>query len=53
MVGVTPKRRGRPPLDEKDPSVDIHLRVPSKEYDVTYARAQADRGRREATELKL
>ena len=34
---------GRPPLDEDDPSVDVHLRLPSKQYDDTYDRAQKER----------
>jgi hypothetical protein len=32
--------RGRPPLDVEDPSVDIHLRLPSKQYDQIYRSAQ-------------
>lgn len=38
-----PKRPGRPALDADDPCVDVHLRMPSKEYDVTFERAQRDR----------
>jgi len=34
---------GRPPLDDDDPSVDVHLRLPSKQYDDTFARAQRER----------
>jgi hypothetical protein len=30
---------GRPPLDDNDPSVDVHLRMPSKQYDETFQRA--------------
>ena len=28
-----PRRPGRPPLDERDTTVSIHLRVPSKDFD--------------------
>jgi hypothetical protein len=34
------KRPGRPPLDPDDPAVDVHLRLPSKQYDDVYQRAQ-------------
>ena len=32
-----PRRRGRPPVDPDDPSVDVHLMLPSKAYDRAYA----------------
>ena len=32
------RRRGRPPLDPHDPSVDLHFRVPGKQYDAAYSR---------------
>jgi hypothetical protein len=34
---------GRPPLDDDDPSVDVHVRMPSKQYDDTYKRAGQER----------
>lgn len=34
---------GRPPLDDDDPSVDVHLRLPSKQYDDAYDRATRER----------
>ncbi|MEP7304203.1 MAG: hypothetical protein ABJA98_01670 [Acidobacteriota bacterium] len=34
---------GRPPLDDDDPSVDVHLRMPSKQYDDAYKRAGRER----------
>jgi hypothetical protein len=34
---------GRPPLDDDDPSVDMHLRMPSKQYDDAYVRARRER----------
>lgn len=34
---------GRPPLDDADPSVDVHLRMPSKQYDDAYDRARRER----------
>lgn len=36
-------RPGRPPLDDGDPSVDVHLRMPSKQYDDTFKRAGKSR----------
>jgi hypothetical protein len=30
---------GRPPLDDTCASVDVHLRMPSKQYDETFRRA--------------
>ena len=40
---MTPKRRGRPRLEPDDPSVDVHVRLPSKQYDAAYLRAQRER----------
>lgn len=37
------KRPGRRPLDENDPSVDVHLRLPSKQYDAVYEQASRER----------
>jgi len=34
---------GRPPLDDDDESVDVHVRMPSKQYDETYRRARGSR----------
>jgi hypothetical protein len=34
---------GHPPLDDEDPSVPVHVKMPSKQYDDTYARAAAAR----------
>lgn len=40
----TPKRaRGRPPIDRHDPSVSLHFRIPSKQYDLTLKQADAAR----------
>jgi hypothetical protein len=36
-------RRGRPALAPDDPSVSVHLRLPSSQYDELYARARAER----------
>jgi hypothetical protein len=33
-------KRGRPPIANDDPSVGVHLRLPSKQYDSIYERAQ-------------
>lgn len=38
-----PPKPGRPPLDAADPSVNVHVRMPSKVYDAAWAHAQADR----------
>jgi hypothetical protein len=38
-----PKRTGRPPLDETDGSVGVHLRLSSKQFDDACRRAQAER----------
>jgi hypothetical protein len=37
------KPRGRPPLSAKDPSVNVHFRLPSKQYDLS--QKQADQAR--------
>ena len=34
------KREGRPPLDPNDPSVNVHFRLPAKEYDAVLAHAK-------------
>ncbi len=34
---------GHPPLDDTDASVPVHVKMPSKQYDSTYARAQSAR----------
>jgi hypothetical protein len=36
-------RSGRPPLDRRDPSVPICVKVPSRQYDRLYQRAQRAR----------
>jgi len=33
------RRPGRPRLDPADHSVDLHFRIPAKQYDAVYARA--------------
>jgi hypothetical protein len=40
---TTPKRRGRPPLDDDGPSVAVSVRMPSRAYDALYARARRER----------
>jgi hypothetical protein len=35
--------RGRPPLDEDDPSVPVHVKLPSKVFDAMRLRAQQNR----------
>jgi hypothetical protein len=37
------KKRGRPPLDATDPSISVHFRLPTKQYDATAANARASR----------
>jgi hypothetical protein len=37
------RRRGRPPLDDADRSVPVHVKMPSRQYDDLYERAQRDR----------
>lgn len=37
------KPRGRPPLDPADPSIDVHFRLPSKQYDEAFRHAQEAR----------
>jgi hypothetical protein len=36
-------RRGRPPLDDGDPSVKVCVSLPSRQYDDVYERAQRER----------
>lgn len=45
MTDSTPprKRRGRPPLDPDDPSINVHFRLPAKQYDAAFAEAQRER----------
>lgn len=43
LNGAMPDKPGRPPLDSRDPSVSVHLRLPAHEYDRLYARASAAR----------
>lgn len=38
-----PRRRGRPPLAIDDPSVTFTVRVPTTEFDTTWAKARAAR----------
>jgi hypothetical protein len=38
-----PRRPGRPPLDPDDPSVPVHVKLPSKQYDLLYERARQER----------
>lgn len=38
-----PKRNGRPPLDDHDPSVAVTFRLPSRQYDELVHRANRDR----------
>jgi hypothetical protein len=41
-VEVVKRGRGRPPLDPSARSVAIQLRVPARDYDVLYGRAQRE-----------
>jgi hypothetical protein len=34
---------GHPPLDDDDPSVPVHVKMPSKQYDEIYRRARTAR----------
>jgi hypothetical protein len=36
------KPAGRPPLKSGDPSVSVHVRVPSSQYDAVYHRASRE-----------
>ena len=38
-----PDKRGRPPLDDEDPSVSVTLRLPSKHFDHVCTEAQRAR----------
>jgi hypothetical protein len=38
-----PKRPGRPPLDDRHPSVPVCFSLPAPKYDQLYQRAQRDR----------
>jgi hypothetical protein len=37
------RRPGRPPLDDNDESVGVHVRLPSREYDAVYEKARRER----------
>jgi hypothetical protein len=37
------KRPGRPKLQDPDRSVDLHFRLPAKQYDAAYQQARRDR----------
>jgi hypothetical protein len=38
------RRKGRPPLDDTDrTTVDVHVRMPTRQYDAAYQRAMAQR----------
>jgi hypothetical protein len=37
------RSRGRPPLDDDDDSVPVHLTLTATDYDELYRRAQAER----------
>jgi hypothetical protein len=37
------RRPGRPPLDDDDPSTQMSLRLPSKQYDAVYRAAERAR----------
>lgn len=43
MWTLTSKRRGRPPLDDDDESVGVHVQMTSKQYDEVYERARRER----------
>ena len=36
-----PQKPGRPPLDSTSPSVPVHVKLPSREYDAAFLRAAA------------
>jgi hypothetical protein len=38
-----PRKPGRPPLDPNDPSVRVCFRLPGRQYDDLYHRAQRER----------
>ena len=42
-MGNEPRRRGHPRLDPDDESVDIHLKLPSRQYDRLYLKAKEER----------
>ena len=37
------RQPGRPPIDDDDPSVPVNVKMPSKQYDEAFERAQRDR----------
>jgi hypothetical protein len=38
---MSSKPPGRPPLDVRDPSVNVHIRLPTRQYDEAWHRAHA------------
>jgi hypothetical protein len=38
-----PRRTGRPPIADDDPSTSVHVRLPSRQYDEVYRQAQLER----------
>ena len=38
-----PKKPGRKPLDPRDPSVPVCFKIPGRQYDALYQRAQEQR----------
>ena len=36
-----PDKPGRPPVDRTDPSVPVHVKLPSRQYDAVFVRAAA------------
>jgi hypothetical protein len=38
-----PRRTGRPPLDDHDPSVNVSIKIPSRQYDALFEQAQRER----------
>jgi hypothetical protein len=43
MTDEERRRPGRPRLDPEDPSVNVHFRLPTKQYDAAVKRAQDER----------
>jgi hypothetical protein len=40
---MTRRPPGRPPLDRSDPSASVHVRLPARQFDELYRRAQHER----------
>jgi hypothetical protein len=38
-----PRKPGRPPLDDRDPSVNVSIKMPSRQYDALFEQAQRER----------